>query len=102
MLFMLINIYNLIYFFRNLSLGGTAVKQEIILPDVINAGIYDASVVYKNVSETRKRMTSVLSCLDIAQKTGFSSQSYFNYTFKKETGITPVKYKKQSESKYPD
>ncbi len=57
----------------------------------------------KRLTEAKKLLlTSDLSCLDIAQKTGFSSQSYFNYTFKKETGITPVKYKKQSESKYPD
>lgn len=42
------------------------------------------------------------SCLDIALETGFSSQSYFNYTFKKETGLTPNQYKKQQYSKYPD
>ena len=37
-----------------------------------------------------------LSMSDIAAKCGFENQSYFNYVFKKETGMTPTEYKKIS------
>ena len=31
----------------------------------------------------------------IAADCGFSSQSYFNYSFKKQTGLSPLKYRKK-------
>ena len=40
------------------------------------------------------------SMLDIAEKTGFTCQQHFNRMFKKETGITPLNYKKINQSKY--
>lgn len=36
-----------------------------------------------------------ISLTEIAEKCGFSSQSYFNYNFKKQTGMSPLKYRKQ-------
>lgn len=36
------------------------------------------------------------SILQIAESTGFSSQSYFSQAFKKETGMTPQKFRKQN------
>ena len=32
------------------------------------------------------------SCAEIALETGFSSQSYFNYTFRREEGVTPAEF----------
>lgn len=32
------------------------------------------------------------SCAEIALETGFSSQSYFNYTFRREEGVTPSEF----------
>lgn len=37
---------------------------------------------------------------DIAIRCGYASQSYFNYIFKKETGLTPTEYRKISAEKY--
>lgn len=34
----------------------------------------------------------------IAEKCGFSSQSYFNYSFKKQTNLSPLKYRKKMHS----
>jgi YesN/AraC family two-component response regulator len=39
--------------------------------------------------------TTDLSIVDISEKTGFTSQSYFSTAFKAYTGITPSQYKKQ-------
>lgn len=41
------------------------------------------------------------SLTDIAFECGFTSQSYFNYVFKKEVGVTPLQYKKNVYGKYP-
>lgn len=46
-------------------------------------------------------LMSQKSVSDIAYESGFSSQSYFNYVFKKETGVTPGNYKKMMYNKYP-
>lgn len=37
--------------------------------------------------------TTNLSCQEIAYKTGYESPIHFNVTFKKKTGLTPVKYR---------
>lgn len=42
------------------------------------------------------------SCLDIAVGLGFSSQSYFNYAFRKETGLSPLQFRKDWYSRYPE
>ena len=39
--------------------------------------------------------TTDLSIVDISEKTGFTSQSYFSTAFKAYTGMTPSQYKKQ-------
>lgn len=41
------------------------------------------------------------SISEVAYETGFSSQSYFNYVFKKESGMTPCQYRKLMYNKYP-
>lgn len=41
-----------------------------------------------------------LSMSDMAAKCGFENQAYFNYIFKKETGMTPTAYKKTLNEKY--
>jgi len=38
---------------------------------------------------------SSMSCAEIGYEVGFGDQSYFIYHFKKQTGITPAKYRKQ-------
>lgn len=57
----------------------------------------------KKLAEAKKQliMTSK-SCLEIALGLGFSSQSYFNYAFKKELGISPLQFRKEHSYIYPD
>ncbi len=38
---------------------------------------------------------------EIAFESGFSSQSYFNFVFKKELGVTPKQYQKNAYRRYP-
>ena len=45
-------------------------------------------------------LTSSDSIGTIAMISGFSSQSYFNYIFRKETGLTPGKYKEKMSRDY--
>ncbi len=47
-------------------------------------------------------MTGEGSLTDIAFDCGFSSQSYFNYVFKKEFGKTPGEYRSGMYDNYPD
>ena len=37
----------------------------------------------------------------VAERCGFSSQSYFNYRFKQQTGVTPNQYRAESLSQLP-
>ena len=36
-----------------------------------------------------------LKVKDVALKCGYEDQHYFSYSFKKETGLSPIQYKKQ-------
>lgn len=45
-------------------------------------------------------LTSDMTLADIAYKTGFSSQSYFSYAFKRKTGMTPREYVKTELKRY--
>lgn len=40
-------------------------------------------------------INSSLSILDVAIAVGFNNQNYFSMAFKKETGVTPLQYKKE-------
>ncbi|MBQ8509564.1 MAG: helix-turn-helix transcriptional regulator [Clostridia bacterium] len=54
-----------------------------------------------SIAKNQLLMTSK-SCLDIALGLGFTSQSYFNYTFRKEVGVSPLQYRKRWYMKYPE
>jgi two-component system response regulator YesN len=41
---------------------------------------------------------TTLSMEDISQRVGFSSASYYSKTFKKQTGQSPLQYRKQKMS----
>ena len=41
-----------------------------------------------------------LSLAEVAMECGFSSQSYFNYVFKQETGMTPSAYARANSDRY--
>lgn len=43
-------------------------------------------------------ITTDASLTQIAENCGFSSQSYFNYRFKKQIGLSPLKYRKKMRS----
>ena len=45
-------------------------------------------------------MTSDHDMMEIAMLSGFGSQSYFNYYFKKITGLSPIKYRETEFEKY--
>lgn len=45
---------------------------------------------------------SNISMSEIAVRCGFGSQQYFSDTFKRETGLSPGKYKNGFERKYSD
>ena len=47
----------------------------------------------------RQLIASGKTVMEIAADCGFSSQAYFNYIFKKNTGITPLKYRQKMLSK---
>ncbi len=48
----------------------------------------------------RLLITGMTDMNGIAEKCGFSSQSYFNYVFKKETNLTPSAYRRSHIEKY--
>ena len=52
----------------------------------------------RRISEAKRLLeTTNHSVSKISQAVGFSSQSYFSQVFRKELGITPLQYRKQSE-----
>lgn len=47
-------------------------------------------------------LTTDMPLVDVATECGFSSQSYFNYTFKRAEGCTPKSYRNAKNSEYPN
>lgn len=45
-------------------------------------------------------MTSDHDMMEISMLSGFGSQAYFNYCFKKSTGLSPIKYRQKEFEKY--
>lgn len=90
-------------------------ESELSIQSISKKVNISKSVLYRNfhslfnctVSEyiNRKRIEKAVELLDegnlsieqIAQKTGFSSGSYFSKIFKKEKGVSPLKYKKNQK-----
>jgi AraC-like DNA-binding protein len=60
----------------------------------IGAFIRDAKI-----SEAKSEQKySTLSLSDITEQLSFSSQSFFTYTFRQVTGVTPGQYREQAEA----
>lgn len=59
-------------------------------------------ILSKRMERAKKLLVSCENIADVAQRCGFGSQSYFNYVFKKETGMTPKQYKKSLSQSYPE
>ena len=94
--------------FENITLGEIA--QHVNLSRTYFHSLFTRAVgmtpqryiLQKRLSAAKTHLLmSKKSISDIAYETGFSSQSYFNYVFKKETGVTPGDYKKMMYNKYP-
>lgn len=59
-------------------------------------------LLHKKLDAAKKLLiTTALPLSDIAFSVGFTSQSYFGYVFKKELGITPLQYRKNTYNHYP-
>lgn len=57
----------------------------------------------KKLSFAKKLLlTTVLPVAEIAQRAGFASQSHFGAAFKKETGKTPLEFRKEAHRTYPE
>jgi AraC-like DNA-binding protein len=62
---------------------------------------YTGQTVLQTIHHVRIRQAQELlnqtdrSCADIGYEVGFGDQSYFTYHFKRQTGTTPAKYRKQ-------
>ncbi len=57
----------------------------------------------KKLTEAKKQLIMTnKSCLEIALGLGFSSQSYFNYSFRQETGLSPLQFRREHTGVYPD
>lgn len=69
-----------------------------IFKDVTGLTVHE----YINIQRIKKSQnlleTSQLSILDIAQRSGYNSVSYFERVFKKYTETTPIKYQKRLEA----
>lgn len=58
-------------------------------------------ILSKRMERAKKQLVSCENIAEVASRCGFGSQSYFNYVFKKETGLTPKQYKKNLSQNYP-
>ena len=48
------------------------------------------------VQESQKLLSTDASIADISEKLNFSSPSYFTLFFKKQTGITPIQFRRNN------
>ena len=72
--------------------GGIHTKEKII------ATMADDYILLVDESKVVKRLEFKYPIVKIASVVGFSSQSYFSQVFRKETGLSPNKYRKSMDS----
>ena len=70
--------------------------MDIILPEIVAAGIYDSRLAANLLITTDYTLTQ------IAYECGFSSQSYFSYAFKRKMKSTPREYARRMLERYLD
>ena len=98
----------LVNFFMGLSVGANvlaaryyAAKEQKALSDTIHTAIFVSIIsgifltIFGVIAAKQLLITKDYSIGRIAADCGFSSQSYFNYSFKKRTGLSPLKYRKK-------
>ncbi len=79
----------------NLSPSAFYDKFKISLKTTPNAYLTEL-----RIANAKKALIQTDSPMDIvAQESGFSSQAYFTYVFKKHTGISPLKYRNSAKYK---
>ncbi len=93
-------------------------SEKLLLADLAAVSRYHPSYLHRlfcrHIGMTpgeyllRRRLTKAKGLLcttdrtpsEIAASVGFSRQSYFNYIFKKETGTTPTRFRKEAMGRY--
>ncbi|KXX69168.1 hypothetical protein AVL50_16715 [Flammeovirga sp. SJP92] len=82
------------------KVGFPTKKVSVILNQGFEKSFYHFINTYR-VEEFKKRISENQNqtLLNIAYDSGFNSKSTFNYIFKKETGETPLQYKKRIKGK---
>ena len=94
--------------FANPEISLVSISREIaVSPNYLSALIRKETGSTFIELLTKRRMEEAVALLnypalkvkDVALKCGYEDQHYFSYSFKKETGLSPIQYKKQlSES----
>ncbi|NME72394.1 helix-turn-helix domain-containing protein [Flammeovirga aprica] len=84
------------------EVGFSPKKVSVILNQGFEKSFYHFINTYR-VEEFKNRISQSenqnLNLLTVAYDSGFNSKSTFNYIFKKETGVTPLQYKKKMNIK---
>ena len=90
--------------FSNPEISLVSISREIaVSPNYLSALIRKETGSTFIELLTKRRMQEAVSLLkypalkvkDVALKCGYEDQHYFSYSFKKETGLSPIQYKKQ-------
>lgn len=78
---------------RKCSVCRTTLKK--VFSNYTNMGVANFFLNLK-LKEAMKMLVSGMSIDEVSEQLGFSSQAYFSNCFKRELGITPIKYKKEN------
>lgn len=74
-------------FFRNITILKRVIALDRIMPKVVNAGFYDASIVHKNVKETKNRKVHMYEIEFVLSNGGVSHISENSYPIRKNAII---------------